>query len=419
MTDRIILHSDCNSFYASVEIKRRPELRDKPVSVGGDAENRHGIILASNPIAKKYGVKTGEALWQARQKCRDLVIVPPDYKLYASFSQEARRIYLDYTDQVEPFGLDEAWLDVTGSRLLYGDGMSIAREINARVKRELGITVSIGVSFNKIFAKLGSDYRKPDGITEINRLNFREIVYPLPVSDLLFVGRTTAKKLNSLGVFTIGELASYPPEVLTKHFGKAGEMLLMYANGLDSSPVAVYGDHEPLKSVGNSTTAPRDLRCDEEAKIVIFVLADSVSRRLREAGLCGRVVNISIRDTNLQWITRQRRMERQVCHFEDIAKTAEELFRENWDWRVPVRGIGVSVSDLEPKLDWVQQSVFFDAEEYERRERLERTICGIKERYGTGSVFQAVMLKDRSLSGFDPIHAHNVLPTERSDGEEI
>ncbi|MBE6753587.1 MAG: DNA polymerase IV [Ruminococcaceae bacterium] len=409
--DRTILHSDCNSFYASVELQRRPELRGLPVSVGGDAENRHGIILASNPLAKKYGIKTGEALWQARQKCRNLVIIPPDYRLYLEFSQATRQIYLEYTDRVEPFGLDEAWLDVTESRALFGDGMAIAGEINRRVKEELGITVSVGVSYNKLFAKLGSDYRKPDAITEINHSNYQQIVYPLPVGDMLFVGRSTAAKLNRMGVFTIGELADMPPEVLRSAFGKVGEMLRIYACGEDHSPVALYGEREQIKSVGNSTTAPRDLECDEDAKIVIFVLADSVSRRLREKGLCGRVVTVSVRDSHMCWYSHQRRVDRQISQFADISELALELFRESYDWKMPVRSIGVSVSALEERVDWLQQSLFFDAEQYLRRERLEQAVGSVKHRYGTGAVCPAVLLKDMRLAGFDPLNTVNVLPT--------
>jgi DNA polymerase-4 len=217
--ERMILHSDCNSFYASVECLHHPEIRNKPVAVGGDVEQRHGIILAKNQLAKRYNIKTGEALWQAKQKCPDLVIMPPNYHLYMRFSKMARQIYLDYTDQVEPFGLDECWLDVTGSAVK-GNGLSIAEEIRARIKYELGITVSIGVSFNKIFAKLGSDYKKPDAITVISRENYRQIAWPLPASDLLYVGRSTEKRLTSMGIHTIGDLAGTSNKLLRSLFGK-------------------------------------------------------------------------------------------------------------------------------------------------------------------------------------------------------
>ena len=408
--DRVILHSDCNSFYASVELLHRPELRDKPLSVGGDAEDRHGIILASNPIAKRAGVKTGEALWQARLKCPGLVIVPPDYDLYMRFSRLAREIYLDYTDRVEPFGLDESWLDCSDSTS-QPDGMKLAQEISDRVKFELGITVSIGVSYNKIFAKLGSDYKKPDAITAITRENFRDIAFPLPVGDLLYVGRATERKLRELGVYTIGDLAGMPQELLRQRFGKWGEVLHVFSNGMDTSPVSKYDARSLVKSVGNSTTTPRDLTCDEDAKIIFYVLADSVSRRLREQGLKGRVVEINVRSTQLCWFTRQRKLTMHTTLAGEIAAAALELFRANYDWREPVRSLGISVSDLVGSGDCQQRSLFEEDARRQRRESLELAVDGLKQRYGTYAVQPAVLLKDRYLAGFDPKLKHVVHPT--------
>ena len=293
--DRIILHSDYNCFYASVEMLHHPELAGKPLAVGGDPEARHGIVLTANYIAKRMGVKTGMALWQARQACPDLVFVPPRMDLYLRFSRMAREIYLEYTDQVENFGCDEAWLAVERSRSIKGDGMTIAREISDRIKQELGITVSIGVSWNKIFAKLGSDYKKPDAITEISRENYKEIVWPLPASDLLYVGRSTERKLSRVGIHTIGELACAEPAHLQSFLGKMGLVLSAFANGLDDSPVSEDGYHAPVKSIGNSTTTPRDLTTDTDVKIILMALSESVAARLRKNGFCAGVVEISIR----------------------------------------------------------------------------------------------------------------------------
>lgn len=255
---RSILHVDCNNFYASVECLYRPEIRDFPVAVAGDPEARHGIILAKNMMAKKLGVTTGEAIWEAKLKAPGLVLVPPDYKKYLRFSRMAREIYGEYTEQVESFGLDECWLDITGSLpMLYKDPVTIAHEIRQRVKEELGITVSVGVSFNKIFAKLGSDLKKPDAVTVIPYENFQEIVWPLPVGDLLYVGSATRRKLELVAVNTIGDLARYDRELLRWKLGKWGLILHDFANGLDTAPVRCIGEAEQIKSIGNGITCHR------------------------------------------------------------------------------------------------------------------------------------------------------------------
>lgn len=407
--DRIILHSDCNSFYASVELLHHPELRDKPVSVGGDVEDRHGIILSSNPLAKSCGVKTGEAIWQATQKCRGLVVVPPNYELYSRFSGMTRQIYLEYTDLVEPFGLDEAWLDVTHTGGI-SSGVALADELRERMKLELGITVSIGVSYNKIFAKLGSDYKKPDATTEISRENYRQIAFPLPVGDLLYVGRATERKLRELGVYTIGDLADFPKELLKSRFGKWGEVLHSFANGTDCSVVDSYGGQPMVKSVGNSTTAPRDLENPEDVKIISLVLADSVSRRLREQGLRGRVVSISVRSSRLFWYSRQKKLDHFTNLSSEIFRAAIRLFEESYRWEDTIRSLGISVSDLSCEREARQLSVFEDSAGVDRREKLEETMDGIKNRFGTYAVQPAVLLKDKYLAGFDPKQCHNIHP---------
>ena len=283
--NRIILHADLNNFYASVECLYNPSLRGKPVAVGGDAEKRHGIILAKNNEAKAFGVKTGETLWQARQKCPGLIFASPRYDLYVKYSRLARSLYEEYTSQVESFGLDECWLDVTNSETLWGDGKRIADEIRLRVKRELGVTVSIGVSFNKVFAKLGSDMKKPDATTVIPRETFQEIVWPLPVENLLFVGRATTRKLKSTGVRTIGDLAQTNVNALRRKFGKPGEMLWNFANGLDESRVSEADAAQKIKTISNSSTLPRDLISEEDVKIPLYILCESVAERLRDHSL--------------------------------------------------------------------------------------------------------------------------------------
>ena len=408
--ERIILHSDCNSFYASVECLHHPEIREKPVAVGGDIEQRHGIILAKNQLAKQFHVSTGEAIWQAKQKCPELIVLPPNFPLYLRFSRLARDIYLDYSNRVEPFGLDEAWLDITSSENQKDKGERTAHEIRKRIREELGITVSIGVSYNKIFAKLGSDYRKPDAVTMITKENYRQIAWPLPVSDLLYVGPATKRKLNGFGVHTIGELAQTPVEILRSKFGKIGDILWCFSNGLDSSPVADFQNQPVVKSIGNSTTAPRDLERDEDVKMILYVLADSVARRLREQGLKGRTIHISVRDNSLFSFTRQKTLGFYTNLTEEIAGEALSLFREHYQWKRPVRSIGISVSDLEAGTICSQTGLFCDEVKREKMERLDNAVDRLKARFGTFAIQPAVLLKDRKLSGFDPKNDHIIHP---------
>lgn len=405
--DRIILHSDCNSFYASVECLHRPEIRDKPVAVGGDVEQRHGIILAKNEHAKKYGIKTGEALWQAQEKCPGLVIVPPRFALYHRFSKLCHKIYLDYTDRVEPFGLDECWLDITAKGT---DGVKIAHEIRERIKYELGITVSIGVSYNKIFAKLGSDYKKPDAVTEISRENYREIAWPLPAGDLLYVGPATQRKLQSYCKHTIGDLANTPERTLKGWFGKWGSVLYAFSNGYDNTPVAQYEDHQEIKSIGNSTTTPRDLVDIEDVKIILYVLGDSVARRLREQGCKGRTISISVRDNQLISFTRQHTLAHYTNITSEIAQAGIELFVQNYRWDQPIRSLGISISDLVSSDTPLQMDMFGSGQEQLRRERLDSAVDSLKKRFGTSAVQPAVLLTDPGLSGFDPKNDHTIHP---------
>ena len=396
--ERTILHSDANCFYASVEMLYHPEYVGKPLAVGGDSEARHGIVLTANYIAKRSGVKTGMALWQAKQVCPDLIFVPPRMDLYLKFSSMLREIYSEYTNQVEPYGCDEAWLDVTDSFSLKGDGRKIAEEINRRVKKELGITVSIGISWNKIFAKLGSDYKKPDGITEFNRTNYRELIWKLPVSDLLYVGRSTNRTLQKYGIRTIGELARTDPSFLERQLGKMGLVIYSFANGWDDSPVSVEGYKAPIKSIGNSTTTPRDLVSELDVKIILMALSESVGARLRENGFQCRTVEISIRDNGLYHFTRQCKLDRASNLTEEIAKTAFELFQKNYNWEHPIRSLGVRGCDLVSEEMPYQLELFMDETKREKIKKMDQVVDEIRGRFGYQSIQRAFMYQDKILA---------------------
>lgn len=407
---RTILHSDCNGFFASVECLYNPQYRDKPVVVCGDKDKRHGIILAKNEVAKKFNIKTGEPIWQAQQKCPELITASAHYDRYIRFSKLCREIYSDYTDNIEPFGLDEAWLDVTGSALVHGSGKDIAEEIRHRIKTELGITVSIGVSFNKIFAKLGSDYKKPDAVTVITTDNYKQLVWKLKASDLLYVGRATEKKLKQLGVFTIGDLATFPLELLRKNFGKWADILHNFSNGIDHSPVMKSDEVSAVKSVGNSTTTVRDLVSFEDVKIIFMVLCDSVCRRIREQGFRAKTVCISIRDTDLLTTTRQCKLERATNLTKDVLSACLELFKNNYTFNKNIRSLGVCVSDFELDSTSQQPSLFTNEADIMRLEQLDHALDVIKDRFGNFSVKPARLMIDGVLSDFNPKEEHTVHP---------
>ena len=407
---RYILHIDQNCFYASVEMQRHPELRDKPLAVCGSQDERHGIVLAANYIAKPYGVKTGMAVWQARQHCPHLVTLPPDMGEYIRFSQMTREIYEDYTDQIEPFGLDESWLDVTGSVGIFGSPMTIAQEISNRVKFELGITCSIGVANNKITAKLGSDYKKPDAITRIEQDNYQEMVYPLPVEDLLYVGPATSKKLRSLGIGTIGRLAQAPADTLTRKMGKMGTVLQTFALGLDHSPVRK-SDHIPsIKSVGNSATTPRDMTCDSDVELMFLLLAESVSSRMRELASRCTVVEIYVRDVELNTFCRQRKLQVPTCSSDEIAHTACHLFRQNYRWIRPLRSIGLRGCGLVEAAAGAQLSLYTEDRVRDKWERIDAAVDHLRQRYGYQCIQRARLFTDPLLGVINPRDDHTVHP---------
>lgn len=403
---RTILHSDLNNFYASVECVYDPALRSVPMAVCGDPEARHGIVLAKNMLAKRAGVATGDAIWQARQKCPDLRVLPPDFGKYMRFSRMMREIYADYTAYIEPFGLDEAWLDVTDHRL---DGPALADELRARARAELGLTVSVGVSFNKIFAKLGSDMKKPDATTVITPDNFRDKVWPLPADALLYVGRATWRRLSARNIRTIGDLARCDPVELRGVLGKNGEMLWRFANGLECSPVARAGAAEAVKSVGNSTTTPRDIRCEADAHMVLMLLSESVAERLREQGFRGRVVTVSVRDCELRWFSVQRKLPGGTALASEICGCALALFREHYRWERPVRSLGVSVSALEDADGDVQLSLFPDFDRA-RKYALENTVGDIRRRFGHFALQRACLIGCREFGAINPKDDHLIHP---------
>ena len=388
---RTILHIDANCYYASVEMLHHPEYEGRPLAVGGDPETRHGIILTANYMAKRRGVRTGAALWEAKKACPGLVIVPPDYDAYLRFSSYMRDIYSEYSDRVEAYGLDECWVDLTESCSLVGDGMKAAGEISARVKRELGITVSIGVSWNKIFAKFGSDYRKPDAITEISRENYRQIVWPQPVSELLYVGRASERSLRKFGINTIGELAKSEPEFLKKIHGRMGLVLLAFARGEDQTPVAEAGTEAPVRSIGNGMTMPRDLVNEEEVRMAFYMLAESVASRLRENRFAGDVVSIYVRDCDLIGFQRQHRITVPTNISAEIAGEAISLFRENYRWEKPVRGLGVRVADLKGENYPYQLDLFQSEERREKQLKMDKAVDEIRRRFGTDAVCRGLM----------------------------
>ena len=409
---RIIAHSDLNCFYAAVEMLRNPRLRAAPFAVCGDVEKRHGIVLTANYPAKNRGVKTGMANWQARNICPGLYLVPPRINDYIQFGGFVREIYAEYTDRVEPFGLDESWLDLTGCVASFAEGVKIADQIRERVKRELGMTVSVGLADNKVFAKLGSDLKKPDALTVIPRENFREIVWPLPVGDLLYVGRATKAKLAKQVILTIGDLARTNPRNLERWFGKIGLMLYAFANGEDQARVAPAGYVSPVKSIGNSITCPRDLTTDQDVRIVIYALAESVGARLMELGFCATTVEFSFLNSDLSYYgTRQSKIAYPTSISGEIAAAAFRIFKKNYgDWPMPLRKIGVRGSGLVSRQTPRQLTLEMDVHRLTGLEELERTVNLLRGRYGNKIIQRGIMHTDRELSRVDAKKDHTVHP---------
>ena len=414
--DRVILHCDANSYYASVECLYTPEIRQKPVAVGGSVEARHGIILTKNTLAKQCGVRTGEAIWQAREKCPDLVCVPPDFPLYTRFSSKMRRIYEQYSSRVEAFGLDESWIDLTNPGLTFADGARIADEIRCRIREELGITVSIGVADNKILAKLGSDMKKPDAVTVLPPDSFREKIWDLQVQELLYVGPRTAHKLAQLGVTTIGQLAVCDDGVLHGLLGKNGLMLKAFANGQDRSPVMPLDHHRCVKSIGNSTTPPHDLKTRDDARCIYYLLAESVAARLRQGGFRTRCISISARTPDLITRSHQIALGRATNLTDEIAGAAMALFEERFAQALPYRSVGLCCSMLAPDNEPIQLDFMGDETKRIHMEQLERSIDSLRSRYGHQIVQRGVVLQDRGYADINPVEEHAVHPMNMFTG---
>ena len=389
--DRQILLSDLNACYASIEISRHPELRGKPVAVCGSVEHRHGIILAKSEQAKKAGVKTGMARWQALQRCPNLITVPPNMDLYIKVTDRVRKIYSDYSDLRDDFSIDESWIDLTGT-CRSGREKSVANEIKERLKAETGLTASIGLSWNKIFAKLGSDIAPPDAVSEITRDNVNDTVWPLPVETLMGVGRAVKRDLNGLGVGTIGELASTDPNTLMRLFGKNGLVLYAFANGLDNSPVSAEGTGPPVKSIGNSTTTMRDMVCDEDVRIVLMTLAESVGARLRKNGFKGFVVEASLRAADLRWRNHQRRLDRPTDITKEILDVSFKLYEEVR--MLPLRSIGLRAAMLVSSDAPEQLDLFTDHAKLDAHRAIDSAVDDIRRQYGYHSI-------RRGLTGLD------------------
>lgn len=419
MRERVVMHIDMNAFYASVAQHLDPSLRDRPIAVAGDPKKRNGIVLAKSRQAKAAGVKTGCAIWEAKSVCPDIVIVPPDYAAYKRYSRLARMIYYDYTDLVEPFGLDESWVDVTNSLQLFGgDALLLAQEISERVKAELGLTVSVGLSFNKVMAKLGSDIDPGDGIVSITPESLPEVVWPRAASDLIYVGPATARKLHSSGKGTIGDLAHASDIFLKRRFGVIGLMLRDFANGIDATPVrrfdpAIADVEYDIKGIGNGLTAPHDLECERDAKALVWLLAESVGQRLRESRLRCRTVSVGLRRAgDLSGYSRQRTRKAPTCLTRDIASTAMELMLENQpiDPDHALRAIHVRATNLVPVDMPVQCDLFGNVEAIAAQERLEAAIDGLRRRFGNGCVRRVVELTDDAMRNLDIKRDNTVHP---------
>lgn len=421
MRQRAILHVDMNAFYASVEQHKNPSIRNRPVVVAGDPKKRNGVILAKSREAKAAGVKTAEALWEAKQKCPGLIVVPPDYAAYKRYARLARSIYYEYTDQVEPFGLDESWLDVTGSTHLFGSPMAIAQEIFERIKSELGLTVSIGVSWNKVFAKLGSDTDPGDGIVAITPENYKDAAWPMNADELICVGPSTYQRLKRSAVFTISDLA-HVSDTFCRHLfggtGKTGLMLRTFARGEDTSPAKpmdpakVDVDYD-IKGIGNGLTAPHDLKCEEDVRPLVWLLSESVAQRMRELGYRCRTVAVGGRFAgDLSDYTRQRTAKTPTCLTSDIANTAMDLLRSAHlrDEQHALRAIHVRATGLVPMDKPVQYDLFGNAERIAALENLELTIDDLRRRFGNKCVHRAVELTDEAMAGLDIKGSNTVHP---------
>lgn len=416
MGDRTILHCDCNSFFASVETVLCPELANGPMAVCGDPNSRHGIILAKNDQAKVFGIQTAETIWSAKRKCPELRLVSPHRDAYVEYSRRCNEIYLQYTDLVDPFGCDESFLDVTGSLHLFGSGEQIANELRQRMLNELGLTISVGVSFNRAFAKLGSDYKKPNATTVFSRENYRELVWPMPVNALLFVGRRAGDQLARRGIHTIGELAASAPVMLKSLLGKQGETLWQYARGEDAERVHSFYEERAVKSIGNSMTFSHDLLGEEEQRFGLTLLCDTVGRRLRKHQMQCQTVQLIVRDPEFRNRSRQVTLPVATDSTRVLLQTVLDILHANWAPEKPVRLLSVTGMNLTIAGEQAEQlSLFDDAEALQKRKKLhslDQTVDQLRSRFGEDAVtfahaMQAKSEREQSLTASMP-HAKDV-----------
>jgi Nucleotidyltransferase/DNA polymerase involved in DNA repair len=410
MKQRVILHCDIDYCYAQMEEMKYPELKKVPMAVGGSEEKRHGIILAKNTLAKRHGVKTAESLREALAKCPKLLIIHPNYDDYLYYSEKVKDIYRSYSDKVESFGIDEAWVDISDSLSLFGSGETIAKEIKRRIKEELGLTVSIGLSFNKVFAKLGSDLNKPDGLSIITEENYRDIVWPLPVEELFYVGPATKRKLYEQNIKTIGELAQMELHKVKNKLGKMGELVYHFANGVDISEVKLNEYKRLPKSMGNGITTPKDVCSYQEAEIVFYVLVESIAARLKDLEMVGGVISIALRDKELNSFMRQKKISEKTNIASEIMDVVKCLLHEHYDFSIPMRSLSVTVAELSADTGIRQLNLLVDEKEKERMRNLDLAMMKIRNKYGFYKVKRCTMLLDEELSEFNPKEDHVIHP---------
>lgn len=389
---RIILHCDLNNFYASVECVKNPQLKGKCVAVCGSEDDRHGIVLAKSQPAKILGVKTGDTIIEARRKCGNLIIVRPNFDAYCDYSDKVKSIYARYTDLIEPFGMDECWLDISGSESVFGNGFEIAEEIRNSVREETGLTISVGVSFNKVFAKLGSDMKKPDATTVISKDNYKDKVWYLNANEMIFVGRRTYKTLQKYGIITIGDIARTQPDFLRKILGKNGFDLWAYANGLDFSPVS-HIDSKPIpQSISRGITCMESLLSVYEAQRVIAELSAKVSKNLRRERLLATGVQLAIKDDTLTVQQYSDNLEFPTHNAKEIYELAEKLLCEKHIWRRNVRAITVRTYNLVKEENCQQIHINFDIDSHEKVCTVDDTLNGIRKKIGNDKIFNGCRL---------------------------
>ena len=395
--ERVILHCDMNNCYASIETILNPKLKGRALAVCGSVENRHGIVLAKSQEAKIKGVKTAETIWQAKKKCPELLIIPPNYDEYMKYSKKAKKIYYEYTNQVESFGLDECWLDVTFSTHLFGSGEEIANELRNRMKKELGITISVGVSYNKIFAKLGSDYKKPDATTIITKSNYKKLVWPLKTNEMMGIGKATRDKLLNYGIRTIGDLANTDSKFLERLLGLNGNNLWNYANGSDFSLVSDADYKLQVKSVGNGTTCRKDLVNNKEVRNVIHILCMDVSRRLRDNNLLASGIQISVRDSSLFTLQFQKALPYETADSRTLVEESINLFKDRYDWRKTIRSVTIRAINLSDESIPLQINFLNDYKRIKKQEKIDKTVYSIRKKYGKRSLTFANLLIDTKI----------------------